>query len=242
MQLRPRTLPGSADFPCSPQSLPSSSTLSCFPALSWPAFTASTFACREWLQLQLARRPLQVDVVVALPSTSNSGSSAHMLTPDPSQWLLEHLRVVVSELNLLLSSLSTCCTAQSCPSMTATSDWEFLCAAHGAHPRKCSAMSYMLHALASCTQQLNEVEGWGTHKATAASSAPAAAASTLFPSLARRLYRLFAHAHFHHPAQWQEWEERRGTTQRFLQLIAAFQLLPPQHLTPSISLPARIDT
>ena len=56
-------------------------------------------------------------------------------------WVAEHLRCVVSELNLLLCSLSSACTAQSCPAMTATKDWEFLCATHGSQPRKVQAHS-----------------------------------------------------------------------------------------------------
>ena len=44
--------------------------------------------------------------------------------------VLEHIRQILLQMNELVVRLDGVCTAQSCPKMMATPEWEFLCATH----------------------------------------------------------------------------------------------------------------
>ena len=200
-----RTLPGSATFPAAKGAR-------CAGDDDWVTYAASPYAACEWLLVHSA--------AVALPSPST----------DSSVWLLEQLRLTVAQLNGLMGCLAAVCTSASCPVMSATVDWEFLCAAHGAKPRKCCAMDYCCHTLTAFSALLNDSEAFPSRATVAAKGA------SVFPSVCRRLYRLFAHAYHHHREAWQAWEQRTRATQRFLALVQRFQLMDDQQLTPAIPL------
>ena len=175
-------------------------------------------------------------------------------------WLYEQLRVLLCELNTLLAALSSHCTAAVCPVMLATADWEFLCAAHGSKPLKvapykatpraalteatartnccvavvvscvqCSAMAYMCHTLTSFAVLLSDAELFPSR------SSVSDKAAAVFPSVCRRLYRIFAHAAHHHTAQFEAWEAQYRTCSRFVALLDCFQLMDAQQRTPTIT-------
>ncbi len=51
-----------------------------------------------------------------------------------------------------------------------------------------------------------------------------------FQSIARRLYRILAHAFFHHSATFEEFEATHHTRKRFEELALAFELMPEKLL------------
>ena len=214
--LRRRTLPGSVTFPTTPWPVHPS-----MDDWSSPLYSSSTYAACDWLLSHLRRDPSDLSLLLPLPSPS----------VEEGVWLSEHLRLFIAELNGLLSSLHSACTSQSCPTMTATKDWEFLCAAHsGAQPKKCCGVDYFVHTLHGSTAALLDTDRFPSR-----SSVNAKDAGAVFPSTCRRLYRLFAHAHFHHSAQWEEWERKSHTTARFLQFVQLHRLIDAAQLTPPIT-------
>ena len=60
--------------------------------------------------------------------------SASCIPPSPSidesLWQHESMRLYICGLNRLVVHLSSCCTPKTCPKMTASSEWLFLCACH----------------------------------------------------------------------------------------------------------------
>jgi hypothetical protein len=56
-------------------------------------------------------------------------------------WKYEQLRQFCMELNGLAVLLQDECAPDTCPQMTATEQWIFLCAAHK-NPKECSAIDY----------------------------------------------------------------------------------------------------
>jgi hypothetical protein len=144
-------------------------------------------------------------------------------------WILEHLRQMLSELNLLCVALDDVCTTSSCPKMVATKDWEFLCAAHE-KPKECCAIDYFLHALNGFTALLNNPEMFPSRAKVSPQS------TQCFVSIARRLYRVFAHAYFHHRPEFDRFERETALTRRFKHFTLEFGLMTVRMFVPDILL------
>mmetsp|Transcript_48874 Transcript_48874/g.114762 ORF Transcript_48874/g.114762 Transcript_48874/m.114762 type:complete len:210 (+) Transcript_48874:2-631(+) len=110
---------------------------------------------------------------------------------DEAAWQLEHMRQFSLELNQLTVALDEVCSKLTCPVMKATDEWLFLCAAHK-KPQECSAIDYIIHTLDGTAALLNSNKWFPSRVTIPASSL------TYYKSIARRLYRVFSHAFFHH--------------------------------------------
>ena len=91
-------------------------------------------------------------------------------------------------------------------------------------------MAYMSHTLTSFAVLLSDCELFPTR------SAVSDKAAAVFPSVCRRLYRLFAHAAHHHTAQFEQWERHYHACARFIALLDCFQLMEQQQRTPAIDI------
>eukprot|EP01105_Mastigella_eilhardi_P016467 TRINITY_DN3765_c0_g1_i1.p1 TRINITY_DN3765_c0_g1~~TRINITY_DN3765_c0_g1_i1.p1 ORF type:complete len:233 (-),score=50.20 TRINITY_DN3765_c0_g1_i1:12-674(-) len=149
----------------------------------------------------------QVAQLVACPSDVN-----------PMCWQYEHLRLIVRQLNELVLLLSDQCNSTTCPQMKATEQWLFLCAAHRT-PRECCAMDYSLHTMDNATSLLCNTKSFPSRNSIGESSAKH------FQSIARRLYRIFAHANFHHNEIFNQYEETTQLCARFTQLCQHYNLM-----------------
>ncbi len=180
-------------------------------------------ACQEYIQLHAVHNPADVETLIALPQGA-----------DRSVWMYEHMRQFASQLNVLVSLLVTDtrepCTPKSCPTMTATPQWEFLCAAHGPQPRKCCAIDYIVQLLAQTSATLNNSDLFPTrHRVSEKMAAQ-------FGPLARRLYRIFAHGYYHHRSIFLRFESAHHLTRRFLRFVDHYGLMPAQQCVPALDL------
>jgi hypothetical protein len=75
--------------------------------------------------------------------------------------------------------------------MKATDEWLYLCAAHKT-PKECCAIDYIIHTLDGTAALLNSDKYFPSRVSISESSLK------YFQSIARRLYRVFSHAYFHH--------------------------------------------
>ncbi len=75
--------------------------------------------------------------------------------------------------------------------MKATDEWLYLCAAHKT-PKECCAIDYIIHTLDGTAALLNSDKYFPSRVSIPESSLK------YFQSIARRLYRVFSHAYFHH--------------------------------------------
>ena len=210
-----RALPGSIKFSPLPHPNPisSSSNLSLADCENiWLECFESSFSCQCFLDSCQSRAASKPDFI------------------DGNVWQMESLRSIIKCLNLLISFIGPSCTELTCPLMCATPDWEFLCAAHSNKPRKCCAIDYMIHTITNASMTLNDSELFPSR-----SSVPAKSISH-FSSISRRLYRLFAHAYYHHQEIFVKWELSTGTTKKFLQLVSDFNLMDSKQCTPVIEL------
>ncbi|CAG8552711.1 5750_t:CDS:2 [Funneliformis caledonium] len=138
----------------------------------------SAFALQEYLQSLIRADKDNLDALVELPPGQ-----------DQETWQYEHLSVYTRS-NYINFQLEAECTRQSCPEMKAD-EWQYLCAAHQA-PTNCCAIDYIVHTLDGATTLLN------SHKYFPSRISIPETSLKHYQSIARRLYRIFAHAWFHH--------------------------------------------
>ncbi|CAE8625542.1 unnamed protein product [Polarella glacialis] len=142
---------------------------------------------------------------------------------DPLVWQYEHLRQFVVEFNMLLVALGGECTPESCPKMTASNEWQYLCAAHR-KPQDCAAIDYMTHTIDGSTALLTTAKPFASRSQVPSSSAK------YFQSMARRLYRIFAHVYYHHRETFDEVEAATHLCARFSHFVMHYKLMSPSML------------
>lgn len=209
---------------CCDEFLPGSESMACLSTnSSVPSLDQldGQFAVQEMIQALVKSDAANVNAIVALPPNC-----------EVALWVYEHLRAIIATLNMWTAELESECNQQTCPLMIATADWEFLCATHPGPPRKCCAIDYFAHTLNSFSSLLNDVNDF-PNRSVATLSIPIrsrlsfdhsikvpAKSAEHFPNVARRLYRLFAHAYCHHNATFQQLEVRGGS-RRALKLMVS---------------------
>ncbi|GAA5916503.1 hypothetical protein JCM8208_006391 [Rhodotorula glutinis] len=119
-----------------------------------------------------------------------------------------------------LAALERVCTPATCPSMTTTPSWLFVCAAHALPPTPpCSAISYMVHTSEGAQALLTSPRYFPSRLAVPDQG------RKLVRAVARRLARTFAHCHFHHPTSFVHLESETSLVRRFAALNARFKLV-----------------
>ncbi|CAG8518075.1 3569_t:CDS:2 [Acaulospora morrowiae] len=166
----------------------------------------SAFALQEYLQSLIRKDKENLDLLVELPPDQ-----------DPEAWQYEHLRQLCLELNYLVVQLESECNRQSCPDMKAD-EWMYLCAAHPT-PMNCCAIDYIVHTLDGATTMLNSHKHFPSRISISNNSVKH------YQSIARRLYRIFAHAWFHHREVFESFENETFLYGRFMKLSDRYGLV-----------------
>jgi len=168
----------------------------------------SSLAIPEYIQDLIREDSSEIDKIYELPSNDTN----------PLVWQYEHLRQFVIEFNIILVALGDECTPETCPKMTASNEWQYLCAAHR-KPQDCAAIDYMTHTIDGSTALLTNAR----HFASRGDVPPGNA--KYFQSMARRLYRIFAHVYFHHRQIFDEVEAEMHLCARFSHFVMKFRLM-----------------
>lgn len=142
---------------------------------------------------------------------------------DLAVWKYEHLRQFCLELNSMAVRLQNECEPAVCTKMMATEQWIFLCAAHG-EPKECSALDYTLHTLHGASALLNSNKHFDSRVSIRESSVQR------LGSIARRIYRIFSHAFFHHRRLFDEYEGETTLCLRFTRFVTKYGLMSPENL------------
>nr|CAG8636221.1 13451_t:CDS:2 [Entrophospora candida]CAG8643694.1 5242_t:CDS:2 [Entrophospora candida] len=189
----------SSQNPTLPTEVASSSTIK-------PTLRRNPFALQEYLQSLLRNHKDDLDLLVKLPAGQSEEA-----------WQYEHLRQLCLELNYLVVQLEPECNKQTCPEMKAD-EWMYRCAAHLA-PMNCCAIDYIVHTLDGATNLLN------SHKSFPSRLSIPDTSVKHYQSIARRLYRIFAHAWFHHREIFKEFELEKEKDNLFITSYTS--ILPP---------------
>eukprot|EP00418_Pyrodinium_bahamense_P036424 CAMPEP_0179209152 /NCGR_PEP_ID=MMETSP0796-20121207/104310_1 /TAXON_ID=73915 /ORGANISM="Pyrodinium bahamense, Strain pbaha01" /LENGTH=288 /DNA_ID=CAMNT_0020914109 /DNA_START=39 /DNA_END=903 /DNA_ORIENTATION=- len=171
-------------------------------------------AVQEYIQDRIRADPADLDSLYELPA----GAAV-----DPLVWQYEHLRQFVIEFNRLLVALGDQCTPETCPKMTASNEWQYLCAAHR-KPQDCAAIDYMTHTIDGSTALLTNAKHFASRSHVPAGNAK------FFQSMARRLYRIFAHVFYHHRRVFDAIEDEVHLCARFSHFVMRFKLMSPTML------------
>lgn len=142
---------------------------------------------------------------------------------DEDVWKYEHLRQFCQELNALATRLQVECTPSTCPQMTATDQWIFLCAAHKS-PKECSAIDYTRHTLDGAAILLNSTKYFPSRVSLRQPSV------TKLGSISRRIYRIFSHAYYHHKPIFLDFENTFQLCRRFTHFVTKYNLMPSDNL------------
>lgn len=142
---------------------------------------------------------------------------------DEMAWKYEHLRQFCSELNGMAVRLQNECDPKTCKRMAATADLVYLCAAHP-EPKECSALDYTLHTLHGAASLLNSSRHFPSRVTVKESSVQR------LSSVARRVYRIFSHAYYHHRKLYDEFEEETYLCRRFTRYVLKYDLMSADNL------------
>ncbi|KAJ2121354.1 hypothetical protein IW147_004317 [Coemansia sp. RSA 720] len=136
-------------------------------------------------------------------------------TVDSSTWLYEHMRQLCTDIGFLVCQLRSSCTPTTCPVMRANAS-TYYCAGSHVHPRPCSAIAYSVHTLDFAVRQV-----CGMHDGARVKHCQ---------SIVRRLYRVFAHAYFHHRDVFERVESATGVYARFVNVARKYELAPESQI------------
>ncbi|KAG8945003.1 hypothetical protein FRC04_001258 [Tulasnella sp. 424] len=195
----------------------------------------SAFPLQEYITHLVQLDPHDVNTIVSIPEARKDDASGSGSSPeekesgvDESCWIYEQLRRLAQDLtHPLITSLQAECNRTTCPEMKA-GEWLYLCVAHGTGPsatmEQCCAIDYITHTLDSATALLNSPRAFPSRLQIPLAS------KRQFPSLARRLSRIFAHAYYHHREVFEQAEAESSLYARFLMLAKRFDLVPTEFL------------
>ncbi|KAJ3539481.1 hypothetical protein NM688_g6354 [Phlebia brevispora] len=207
----------------------------------------SAFQLQEYISLLIRHDVHDVETIVSIPgrygkdkegSDDMRGENREVdkdnkgdVVVDESCWIYEQLSLCSSRRlaqdlsHPLIATLQQECTRGTCPEMKA-GEWMYLCVAHGndGSMEQCCAIDYILHTLDSATALLNSPRAFPSRLSIPPTS------QRHFPSLARRLGRIFAHAYYHHREAFEQAEAESSLYARFLALTSKFELVPPEFL------------
>ncbi|TCD68764.1 hypothetical protein EIP91_009910 [Steccherinum ochraceum] len=215
-----------------------------YPVKTLPSLASldSAFQLQEYISLLIRLDVHDVETIVSLPGKplkerqpsdddkeNLEGVEKEVkneIVVDEQCWIYEQLRRLAQDLSHpLITMLQQECTRATCSEMKAA-EWLYLCVAHGndGAMEQCCAIDYILHTLDSATALLNSPRAFPSRLTIPEAS------RRHFPSLARRLGRIFAHAYFHHREAFEQAEAESSLYARFLALTSKFDLVPSEFL------------
>lgn len=172
----------------------------------------STLAVQQYIQQMIRIDNTKIEEILEPPEGQDEGV-----------WKYEHLRQFCLEFNGLAVKLQNECKPDTCTQMTATEQWIFLCAAHKT-PKECPAVDYTRHTLDGAASLLNSNKYFPSRVSIKDSSV------SKLGSVCRRVYRVFSHAYFHHPALFKDFENETQLCKRFTRFVMKYDLMSRDNL------------
>jgi len=183
---------------------------------NWPDETFeemdTTLAVQQYIQQMIRQDNTKIEEILEPPEGQDEGV-----------WKYEHLRQFCLEFNGLAVKLQQECKPDTCTQMTATEQWIFLCAAHKT-PKECPAVDYTRHTLDGAASLLNSNKYFPSRVSIKESSV------MKLGSVCRRVYRVFSHAYFHHPALFKDFENETHLCKRFTRFVMKYNLMSRDNL------------
>eukprot|EP00947_MAST-08B_sp_MAST-8B-sp1_P003818 g3818.t1 len=142
---------------------------------------------------------------------------------DTNVWILEMLREFCQELNFLVSALEVVCSPVCCPKMMHQGQQVLFAAKRG--PQACCAIDYVVRTLEATTALLNNPKYFPSRMTVRRESA-----QQHFGSVARRLFRIFSHAHARHRETLDSFNSKTHLLRRFTTFVGHHELMRSEDL------------
>ncbi|GAA6003560.1 uncharacterized protein JCM10292_000416 [Rhodotorula paludigena] len=187
--------------------------------------TDSPSAVQDYVAALVRRDPHDVEEVIQIPLGRDDDGEEYPLV-DEGVWVYEQLRRLTIDQHPWIASLLPLCTPLSCPTMTTSPLWAFVCAAH-ADPQPdppCSAIDYIVHTSEGAQALLTSARYFPSRLGVDERG------RRLLSAVARRLYRSFAHAYYHHHDLFVALESETSLVRRFGALNRRFALVEEEML------------
>eukprot|EP00484_Ammonia_sp_Unknown_P031003 CAMPEP_0197028788 /NCGR_PEP_ID=MMETSP1384-20130603/8396_1 /TAXON_ID=29189 /ORGANISM="Ammonia sp." /LENGTH=324 /DNA_ID=CAMNT_0042457845 /DNA_START=423 /DNA_END=1397 /DNA_ORIENTATION=- len=173
-----------------------------------------------------------IERIIEIPkdlSQQSGGNDARL------QFQVEMMKYFLIEVGFFVVFLSVQCNNTNCNKMQATSKFRYRCSAHR-KPKDCNAIQYCVHTLDLFTERLNHKD-YNICSPTF-SKIPEKKAKKDIGDLCRRVYRIFAHAFFHHQQLFDKYESKHLLCTRFISFFKKYQLVPAALFKREIQIPA----
>jgi hypothetical protein len=182
----------------------------------------TVFALQEYVREVIRSDPINVEACISIPKDIQDSNIAFQL---------EVMKYFLIEVGYFVVYVSRDCDASRCKKMQATMKFMYRCSAHR-KPQDCSAIQYCIHTLDLFTEKLNAKEYVISFKI------PAKRAKKDMSDLCRRVYRIFAHAFYHHQSLFKEYEAKHLLCTRFIAFFRKYQLVPRELFSREIQIPS----
>lgn len=182
----------------------------------------TVFALQEHVREVISNDPTNVEACIALPTDIRSSTVAYEL---------EVMKYFLVEVGFYVVYISAECNARNCRKMQATSKFMYRCSAHK-RPKDCTAIQYCIHTLDLFAERLNNKEYALPFKI------PKKRAEKDMCDLCRRVYRIFAHAFFHHRHMFDDYEAEHLLCTRFIAFLKKYELVSRELFQREIQIPA----
>ena len=175
------------------------------------------YCVSDYIKTRVKTEPSNIKNILQEPKEYSYGTAL---------WLFEHLKQICRDLGFLLAELhdDKICTASTCPEMGITHlNLKYLCAAH-VGTKNCCAIDYAVHTLEGTVSTLNNSKAFPNNLEIENKNIPK------FRTMLRRLYRVLAHAFFHHQATFITFENKTHLCKRVHALALKYQLIESDQL------------
>ena len=152
---------------------------------------------------------------------------------DPNEWIANNLFNFHKQICMLYGTVSEFCTPETCPKMTAGRKYEYWWS-YGPErrPVEVSAPEYIDHLLDWVQEQLDDED---TFPSKSMDKEFPPSFRTICQTIARRLFRIYAHVYHHHLAVVRNFKadgHMNTSLKHFIYFVTEFDLVLPNDLEP----------
>jgi len=182
------------------------------------------YAVREHIEELIRNDYTQIERIIHFPRDI-TGAEQQL------RFVVESMKLFLVEVGFFVVFLSSQCNHTNCSKMQATNKFRYRCSAHR-KPKDCNAIQYCVHTLDLFTERMNHKEYHIQNTKINEKKA-----NKDIGDLCRRVYRIFAHAFFHHQQLFEEYESRHLLCTRFIMFFRTHKLVPMTLFKREIQIP-----
>ena len=180
------------------------------------------YGINEYISELIRKDSMNIEQIISLPLSKDCTLE---------QFLLESMKIYLIDIGYLIVYMSEECNINSCPKMQATKKFRYRCSAHKGGPRDCCAIRYSIHILDHFSNLLT------SKKYSNINNINKNILKQDLNNLCRRVYRIFAHAFYHHKLIFNKFESKYFLCTRFIMFFQKYRIVSNSHFANEIQIP-----